>query len=160
MATESERRAENDPLGQITLTHLRGLPDGSLTKAEVNLLVDYIERLEAKLYGVASRDDGTAARSPTVPAGSSPMVSGRRLHSPDFLHWLASTVGYLLCEDGPYHDLDPTDLTIEYRFGWGVHPCDDEMYELGPTDISVVSGRDVFGSFPSAASRTNGPEDS
>lgn len=33
----------------ITLTHLRGLPDGSLTKAEVNLLIDYIERLEGKL---------------------------------------------------------------------------------------------------------------
>lgn len=35
----------------MTLAHLRGLPDGSLTKAEVNLLVDYIEKLEAKLLG-------------------------------------------------------------------------------------------------------------
>lgn len=32
-----------------TLDHLRTLPDGSLTKPEVNLLIDYIERLERKL---------------------------------------------------------------------------------------------------------------
>lgn len=37
--------------GEVTLAHLRGLPDGSLTKAEVNLLVDYIEKLEAKTLG-------------------------------------------------------------------------------------------------------------
>lgn len=44
--------SDADPLGALTLTHLRKLPDGSLTNAEVNLLVDYIERLEAKLMEV------------------------------------------------------------------------------------------------------------
>jgi hypothetical protein len=33
----------------MNLTHLRALPDGSLTRAEVNCLVDLIERLEARL---------------------------------------------------------------------------------------------------------------
>lgn len=45
-------RAEHDPLGEVTLNHLRKLPDGSLTKAEVNLLIDYIEKLEARLLSV------------------------------------------------------------------------------------------------------------
>lgn len=47
-----------DPLGEITLTHLRKLPDGSLTRAEVNLLVDYIEKLEGRLVGGHTHQDG------------------------------------------------------------------------------------------------------
>jgi hypothetical protein len=42
-------RAGNDGFDKVTLADLRRLPDGSLTKAEVNLLIGYIERLERKL---------------------------------------------------------------------------------------------------------------
>lgn len=35
----------------VTLDYLRTLPDGSLTRAEVNILIDYIEELETKLIG-------------------------------------------------------------------------------------------------------------
>jgi len=47
--TVSGEKEHPDPLGELTLNHLRSLPDGSLTKAEVNLLIDYIERLERRL---------------------------------------------------------------------------------------------------------------
>ena len=40
-----------DPLGGVELNDLRKLPDGCLTREEVNLLIDYIERLEDRLLG-------------------------------------------------------------------------------------------------------------
>lgn len=71
-----------DPLGEITLNYLRGLPDGSLTKAEVNLLVDYIERLETKLVGSPVSDseltyfgpDRHAAWCPGEPSHEGPCL--------------------------------------------------------------------------------------
>ncbi len=49
-------RAEHDPLGEFTLNYLRTLPDGQLTRAEVNLLIDYIEKLEARLLQVGQSE--------------------------------------------------------------------------------------------------------
>lgn len=45
------RNERLDPLGQLLFSHLRELPDGSLTRAEVGVLLNYIERLEARLTG-------------------------------------------------------------------------------------------------------------
>lgn len=42
-----------EAFGKVTLDRLRKLPDGSLTREEVNLLIDYIERLEGRLLSLA-----------------------------------------------------------------------------------------------------------
>jgi hypothetical protein len=58
------------------------------------------------------------------------------------LYDLASTIAYILSDDGPFSRLDPTNLVIEFIPGWGWHPCDEEYYYLGPADISVEIGSD------------------
>lgn len=117
-----------DGFDKVTLDHLRTLPDGSLSRAEVNLLIDYIERLERLIteWGKVTVSDSSV--KPAEQDG-------------EYLHEAHQIIAEALACGGPVEDeLDAATAVLDALAaeGWHLLTAEDAEKVLGAYVLQEV----------------------